>query len=306
MEEAEEKTETDVGKPQSTNASLEQSGRKLSLKDIRRYEKKTLLCPGGCGIELELGDIPKHDCSRDLRQRLESLENSSIKSKNSTSSDQGGAMEAVYKEQLALQDRKIEQMSTEIKELLLERSRRDEIFNNKETFYKEQIAALKEQVAKLEKRLQPRRPSNHDDDPFEEGNEAKEWAFRYDKLLAEKITLETLFQRREREFQREVEALKEEAAMLRESLHLEREMLSLEHDHETFNKLASLTDQLESLVQHKNQQRAKHKHHKASKEIRIGQHITNGRIRKRIPNSVGSSNSEFDEEEDVDMERLSN
>lgn len=302
MEETEEKTETDARKPQSANANLEQSGRKLSLKDIRRYEKKTLLCPGGCGIELELNDIPVHDCIRDLKQRLESVENR-FKSKEETASETG-TMDSVYKEQLALQDRKIEQMSTEIKELLSERSRRDEIFNNKETFYKEQIAALRDQVAKLERKLQLRRPSNQDEDAYDEDSGAKEWAFRYDKLLAEKITLETLFQRREREFQREVEALKEEAAMLRESLHLEREMLSLEHDHATFNKLASLTDQLESLVQHKNQQRGRHKHHKA-KDLGA-EPIANGRIpcRKRIPNSVGSSNSEFDE--DDDMEGISN
>lgn len=301
MEETEEKTETDTGSPQSANANLEQSGRKLSLKDIRRYEKKTLLCPGGCGLELELSDIPAHDCVRDLRQKLESVENNM--QGNELTANGTGTMEGVYKEQLALQDRKIEQMSTEIKELLSERSRRDEIFNNKETFYKEQIAALRDQVAKLERKLQLRRPSNNDEDAYEEGNGAKDWAFRYDKLLAEKITLETLFQRREREFQREVDALKEESAMLRESLHLEREMLSLEHDHATFNKLASLTDQLESLVQHKNQQRGRNKHHK-TKDL-AAEAIPNGRIRKRMPNSVGSSNSEFDEE-DMDMEGISN
>ena len=305
MEETDEKTETDGGSPQSANANLEQSGRKLSLKDIRRYEKKTLICPGGCGIELDLIDIPAHDCIRDLKQRLESVENN-LRSKEQTASETG-TMERMYQEQLALQDRKIEQMSTEIKELLSERSRRDEIFNNKETFYKEQIAALRDQVAKLERKLQLRRPSNHDEDMYEEGNGAKDWAFRYDKLLAEKITLETLFQRREREFQREVEALKEESAMLRESLHLEREMLSLEHDHATFNKLASLTDQLESLVQHKNQQRGKHKHHKGQTKDFGGEAMPNGRIpRKRIPNSVGSSNSESVDLDEEDMGGISN
>lgn len=302
MEETGEKTDT--GSPQSANANLEQSGRKLSLKDIRRYEKKTLLCPGGCGVELELCDVPAHDCVRDLRKRLDTMENN-LRSKEQTTNDTK-TMEAVYKEHLALQDRKIEQMSTEIKELLAERSRRDEIFNNKETFYKEQIAALREQVAKLERRLQLRRPSNHDEDAYEDGNGAKEWAFRYDKLLAEKITLETLFQRREREFQREVEALKEEAAMLRESLHLEREMLSLEHDYTTFNKLTSLTDQLESLVQHKHQQRGKHRHRKANRDM-DGDNMANGRIpRKRIPNSVGSSNSESVDFDEEDMEGINN
>ena len=308
MEETDEKTDGGTGSPQSANANLEQSGRKLSLKDIRRYEKKTLLCPGGCGVELELNDIPEHDCIRELRQRLECVESLRCK-EQSTNENSDSAMEGAYQEQLALQDRKIEQMSTEIKELLSERSRRDEIFNNKETFYKEQIVALRDQVAKLERKLQLRRPSNHDEDAHERGNEAKEWAFRYDKLLAEKITLETLFQRREREFQREVDALKEEAAMLRESLHLEREMLSLEHDYATFNKLASLTDQLESLVHHKHKQRGRHKHHKA-KDLSAGDAMKpNGRIpRKRIPNSVGSLNSEsvdFDEE-DMDMEGNSN
>ena len=304
MEETDEKTDGGTGSPQSANANLEQSGRKLSLKDIRRYEKKTLLCPGGCGVELELIDILQHDCVRDLRQRLESVEILWSK-EQSANEDSHSAMEGAYQEHLALQDRKIDQMSTEIKELLSERSRRDEIFNNKETFYKEQIVALRDQVAKLERKLQLRRPSNHDEDAYEGCSEAKEWAFRYDKLLAEKITLETLFQRREREFQREVGALKEEAAMLRESLHLEREMLSLEHDYATFNKLESLTDQLESLVQHKNKQRGRHKHHKV-KDLGAGDAMRpNGRIpRKRIPNSVGSSNSEsvdFDQE-DMDME----
>lgn len=295
MDEVEE--QTDISSPQSADTNLEQSGRKLSLKDIRRYEKKTLVCPGGCGVELDLADIPAHDCVRDLKQRLESVENN-LWDKEQKAQEKG-TMEEVYKEQLAMQDCKIAQMSTEIKELLSERSRRDEIFNNKETFYKEQITALMDQVAKLERKLQLRRPSR-EEESFGESNGSKEWAYRYDKLLAEKITLETLFQRREREFQREVEALKEEAAMLRESLHLEREMLSLEHDHATFNKLSSLTDQLETLVHHKNQQRGRHKSHKAKD---LSGDAINGRIRKRIPNSVGSSNSEFDEE---DMEGISN
>ena len=288
--------QTGISTPQAADANLEQSARKLSLKDIRRYEKKTLVCPGGCGVELDLSDIPRHDCIRDLRRRLESVENILWDKEHK----QTGTMEEMYKEQLALQDSKIAQMSIEIKELLSERSRRDELFNNKETFYKEQITALMEQVAKLERKLQLRRPSR-EEESHGDSNGAKEWAYRYDKLLAEKITLETLFQKREREFQHEVEALKEEAAMLRESLHLEREMLSLEHDHTTFNKLASLTDQLETLVQHKNQQRGRHKSHK-SKDL--NSEAVNGRIsRKRIPNSVGSSNSEFDEE---DMEGISN
>lgn len=303
MDETEE--QTGISSPQSTaDANLEQSGRKLSLKDIRRYEKKTLVCPGGCGVELDLNDIPAHDCIRDLKQRLETVE-SHLWDKEEKA-EETSTMEEMYKEQLAMQDCKIGQMSTEIKELLSERSRRDEIFNNKETFYKEQITALMDQVAKLERKLQLRRPSNHDEpeESFGEGNGTKEWAYRYDKLLAEKITLETLFQRREREYQREMDALKEEAAMLRESLHLEREMLSLEHDHATFNKLASLTDQLECLVQHKNQQRGRHnKSHKTAKDL-SGSEAMNGKIsRKRIPNSVGSSNSEFDDE---DMEGIGN
>lgn len=290
-----EEEQTGISPPQSADANLEQSGRKLSLKDIRRYEKKTLVCPGGCGAELDLSDIPTHDCIRDLRQRLESVETNLCDKEQKA--QETGAMENTYREQLALQDSKIAQMSTEIKELLLERSRRDEIFNNKETFYKEQITALMDQVAKLERKLQLRRPSNQEEGSFSETNGAKEWAHRYDKLLAEKITLETLFQRREREFEREIDALKEEAAMLRESLHLEREMLSLEHDHATFNKLSNLTDQLESLVQHK-QQRGRHKSgHKAKN---LGGEALNGRIRKRIPNSVGSSNSESVEDEDMD------
>lgn len=293
MDVTEESTDQCVSVPQSAgNANLEQRGRKLSLKDIRRYETKTLLCAGGCGAELKLSDIPGHDCIRELRKKLERVENPNSAGREIST------METTYKEHLALQDRKIEQMSTEIKELLSERSRRDEIFNNKETFYKEQIAALRDQVAKLEKKLQLRRPSNHDDAALEENDAVKEWALRCDKLLAEKITLETLFQRREREFQRELDALKEEAAMLRGSLHLEREMLSLEHDHTTFNKLATLTDQLETLVQHK-QQRGRHRHHK-EKDLNKDTAMPNGKIlRKRVPNSVGSSASEsadFDEE----------
>ncbi|XP_068747927.1 citron rho-interacting kinase-like [Montipora capricornis] len=306
MDKTVEGADQDASAPQSAgNFNLEQCGRKLSLKDIRRYGKKTLPCPGGCGEELELRDIPDHDCIRELRKKLESAENSV--SKGQSTDSETSIMENVYKEHLALQDRKIEQMSTEIKELLSERSRRDDIFNNKETFYKEQIAALRDQVAKLEKRLQLRRPSNHDDKAFEENDAVKEWALRYDKLLAEKITLETLFQRRERQCQREVEALKEEAAMLRESLHLEREMLSLEHDFTTFNKLASLTDQLETLVQHKHQQRGRRKHHKA-KDLCKDTLMPNGKIqRRRVPNSVGSSNSEsVDFEEDMDVEGISN
>lgn len=287
--------QTDISSPQAADVNLQQSGRKLSLKDIRRYEKKTLVCPGGCGVEMDLSDIPAHDCIRDLKQRLDSIVNN-LWDKEQEEKD---TMEERYKEQLEMQDCKIVQMSTEIKELLAERSRRDEIFNNKETFYKEQITALMDQVAKLERKLQLRRPSR-EEELFGETNGSKEWAYRYDKLLAEKITLETLFQKREREFQLEVAALKEEAAMLRESLHLEREMLSLEHDHATFNKLASLTDQLETLVQHKNKQRGRHKGHKTKD---LGGDAINGRIRKRIPNSVGSSNSEFDEE---DMEVISN
>lgn len=287
---------TGISPPQSTDANVEQCGRKLSLKDIRRYEKKTLLCPGGCGTDLDLNDIPTHDCMRDLRQKLESAEKKLCDKEEKAK--ETGVMENTYREQLALQDCKIAQMSTEIKELLLERSRRDEMFNNKETFYKEQITALMDQVAKLERKLQLRRPSNQEDESLSETNGAKEWAYRYDKLLADKITLETLFQRRERESQREIDALKEEAAMLRESLHLEREMLSLEHDHATFNKLAVLTDQLESLVQHK-QHRGRHKSSHKAKDL--GSETMNGRIRKRVPNSVGSSNSDIVDEEDMEV-----
>ncbi|KAJ7387481.1 hypothetical protein OS493_000811 [Desmophyllum pertusum] len=124
---------------------------------------------GGCGVELDLNDIPAHDCIRDLKQRLETVE-SHLWDKEEKA-EETSTMEEMYKEQLAMQDCKIGQMSTEIKELLSERSRRDEIFNNKETFYKEQITALMDQVAKLERKLQLRRPSNHDEpeESFGEG-----------------------------------------------------------------------------------------------------------------------------------------
>ena len=291
MEETEGQTEFDFS--QSTDASSDDSGRKLSLRDIRRYDKKTLMCPGGCGLELELTNIPNHECVRDLRQKLESIEGSLREEANKMT--EARETEALYKEQLWEQESKIEQMSTEIKELLSERSRRDEIFNNKETFYKEQLSALREQVTKLERKLQLRRPSNQDEDAFDGANSDRAWAFRYDRLLAEKITLETLFQRKAREYEREVEALKEEAAMLRESLHLERDMLSLEHDHATYRKLECLTDQLESLIQHKNQKREQRKQHKG-KEL-MDDESMNGVIRKRVPNSIGSSTSECDEDD---------
>lgn len=103
-------------------------------------------------------------------------------------------------------------MFVEIKELLLERLCCDELFNNKEIFYKEQIMVLMEQVVKLERKLQFWR-FLCEEELFGDLNGVKEWVYRYDKFLVEKIILEIFFQKRECEFQYEVEVFKEEVVM---------------------------------------------------------------------------------------------
>lgn len=255
------------------------------LCDIRRYEKKTLTCPSGCEAELALNEIPEHDCVQYLKSRLQIME-----TKLRTEEDKvnnASRLGTHYKEHFLAQESKIDQMSGDLKELLNERSRRDEMFNSKEVFYKEQITALREQVVKLERRLQVRRPSGssaNQDDYMTEGSVRD---FKYDQLMADKIGLETLFQRRERDYQREITALRGENALLRQSLHLERKILSLEHDQVAFQKLESLTDQLEEIIKQKKQKRDGAK---------------NGRVRHRIPNSLGSWNSDITEIDEDAME----
>ncbi|EDO37748.1 predicted protein [Nematostella vectensis] len=225
-----------------------------SLKDVRRYEKRTLACPSGCGIHLHLNEIPSHDCIRDLKQKVQGMEENLAELESRVA--EMLAIEAYYKDKLTTQEGKMEEMTIEIKDLVLERSRRDEIFSSKETFYKEQNAALKEQVAKLEKRMHglPRRPSNErvNEDEYEAVQRVeRDWAIRYDKLLAEKIALETLFHRKEREFAQEIAVMKEEVKALRDSLRLERDVMALEYDQANFDKLQELIDQLEDVVKRK-------------------------------------------------------
>lgn len=226
-----------------------------TLKDVRRYDKKTLVCPGGCEAQLQLHEIAKHECIKYLKEQLAQMDDHANELESRVA--EMVAMEAYYKTNLASLESKIEDMSEELRVLMLERTRRDEIFCNKETFYKEQTAALKEQVSRLEKRLQEtartKRPSQDGDDDVEGDIHRieKDWALRYDKLLAEKITIETLYQRKEREYQHDMNAMKQEVCALRDSLRLEREVMALEFDQANFDKLQSLIDQLEDLVRQK-------------------------------------------------------
>ncbi|XP_031551121.1 calponin homology domain-containing protein DDB_G0272472-like [Actinia tenebrosa] len=228
-----------------------------TLKDVRRYDKKTLVCPGGCEAQLLLSEIAGHECVEYLKNELKRMDENFNELESRVA--EMVAMEAYYKEKLSSLENKIEEMTEEMKVLLLERTRRDEIFSSKETFYKEQTAALKEQVAKLEKRRQEgrsqslKRPSGDDQDEAEYDIQRveREWALRYDKLLAEKITMETLYQRKDREYRQEMSAMKQEVYALRDSLRLEREVMALEYDQANFEKLQSLIDQLEELVRQK-------------------------------------------------------
>lgn len=224
-----------------------------TLKDVRRYDKKTLACPGGCEAQLQLHEIAKHECIKYLKNQLGEMDEH-VNDLESRVAEMV-AMEAYYKKNLASLETKIEDMSEELRVLMLERTRRDEIFCSKETFYKEQTAALKEQVSRLEKRLQETRTKHSSDGEDDvEGDIQrieKDWALRYDKLLAEKITIETLYQRKEREYQHDMNAMKQEVCALRDSLRLEREVMALEFDQANFEKLQSLIDQLEELVQQK-------------------------------------------------------
>lgn len=269
-----------------------------TLKDVRRYDKKTLKCPGGCCAQLQLHEITSHECLKYLKERLVQMEEHVVELESRVS--EMVAMEAYYKKNVSALESKIEDMSEEMKVLMLERARRDEIFSSKETFYKEQTAALKEQVSRLEKRIQETRsklPSSEDDALENDIHRIeKDWALRYDKLLAEKITIETLYQRKEREYQQDVSAMKQEVCALRDSLRLEREVMALEYDQANFEKLQSLIDQLEELVRQKKdthsviQEKGKLYCSANSEDFQVnGDHG-----KTRLPDSIGSLESEDD------------
>lgn len=248
------------------------------------------MCPSGCGAELALRAIPRHDCVKDLKYQLKVME-------TRLQSNEGNirGMDAHDREGVS-QESKTEQVSAEIRELLNERSRQDEIFNSKEVFYKEQLAVLREQVVKLESKLQGLHAPEEDDARNEHeqgGSEVKEWIFKYEQLLADKIGMEELFHKREREYQQEINALRAETSMLQQNLHLERKILSLEHDQAACQKLETLTDQLEELVKQK-----QHEYRKRENGPK------NGRVRHRIPNSVGSWTSEISEVDEEDTEEM--
>jgi hypothetical protein len=302
---------------QMNDEGLEQNIPEIkTLKDVRRYDKKTLVCPGGCGAHLLLFEIAGHECVKHLKEQLTSMEDNASELESRVA--EMVAMEAYYKEKLSSMENKIEEMTEEMKVLFLERNRRDEIFSSKETFYKEQTTALKEQVTKLEKRIQAegrtqKRPSFHDEDEeYDIQRVEREWALRYDKLLAEKITMETLYQRKDREYQQEMSAMKQEVYALRDSLRLEREVMALEYDQANFEKLQSLIDQLEELVRQKRIDSKEMNAEVGGKE-RIYQHQTKedyiseehdelseihhmnaSHGQKRLPSSVGSLDSEED------------
>lgn len=290
-----------------------------TLKDVRRYDKKTLVCPGGCEAQLLLSEIAGHECVRYLKDELKTMDENVNELESRVA--EMVAMEAYYKEKFFSLEKKVEEMTEEMKVLLLERTRRDEIFSSKETFYKEQTAALKEQVAKLEKRLQEgrtqtvKRPSGDDQDEvdYDIQRVEREWALRYDKLLAEKITMETLYQRKDREYQQEMSAMKQEVYALRDSLRLEREVMALEYDQANFEKLQSLIDQLEELVRQKRidsqkfddaqvgEKECLYQNHSEDDYMNEGndelgeiRDINANHAKKRLPDSVGSLESEED------------
>ncbi|KAK3710876.1 hypothetical protein QZH41_004277 [Actinostola sp. cb2023] len=238
----------------SEEVLVEERGLEIkTLRDVRRYDKKTLLCPGGCGAQLQLHEITKHECLQYLKDHLQHMEDNVDELESRVG--EMVAMEAYYKNNLSDLENKFEEMTEEMRVLVLERNRRDEIFSSKETFYKEQTIALKEQVSRLEKRVheeRSRRPTSEDDDvEYDIQRVEKDWALRYDKLLAEKITIETLYQRKDRQYQQDMNAMKQEVCALRDSLRLEREVMALEYDQANFEKLQSLIDQLEELVREK-------------------------------------------------------
>ena len=259
------------------------------LKDIRRYDKKTMLCPSGCGIELELSAIPNHDCVEELKRRL---------------AEQTAFVEEKEKLRMEQAD-KTEEIGNEMKELVSERSRRDEIFQSKETFYQEQVSALKEQVARLEKRT--RKLSNQLEGEEEETPEVSErdWRFEYDKLMAEKMTMETLFQHREKDYQKEIKSLKDEVMQLKDAVNFEKQMLALEYDEVAFKKLESLTQQLQSLIVQRHEQEAEYKTKEKDyiKQIDLLKDCVRKQennnavfgMRNKGLNSLGSLNSEEDE-----------
>lgn len=266
---------------EADNQVFESNVKKLS--DVRRYDKRTLACPSGCGAELALFEIPRHDCVKDLKSQLKMMEQK-LQSKEEGAQDDAGD-----------RARKLEQISANIQELLNERSRQEEAYRSKEAFYQEQLAVLREQVVQLQQVLHERgRLANGVESIAEEEESGgNEWKLRYERLLADKIDLEKVFRERERGYQQEITALRAETSMLQQNLHMERKLLSLEHDRAACEKLESLTDQLEQLIKQKRQNEQR-KHADTSAK--------NGRIRHRIHNSVGSWNSEIseiDEEEDA-------
>lgn len=269
-----------------------------TLRDVRRYDKKTLVCPGGCEAQLQLHEIAKHECVKYLKERLEQMDDHVNELESRVS--EMVVMEAYYKKNLSALETKIEDMSEELRVLMLERTRRDEIFCSKETFYKEQTAALKEQVTRLEKRLQEtrtKRPSEGDDVECDIQRIEKDWALRYDKLLAEKITIETLYQRKEREYQHDVSAMKQEVCALRDSLRLEREVMALEFDQANFDKLQSLIDQLEDLVRQKKDVVKEEKEHLYSNNQTDEDYVSEDQEERshaklRLPDSIGSLESD--------------
>ena len=252
------------------------------LRDVRRYDKRTLVCPSGCGAELALFQIPRHDCVKDLKSKLKMME------EKLQSKEQSG-----HGTQEEIRGVKLEQLQTE-------RTSEGETQHTNEALYQEQLNELRDQVARLQRALREReRVANGVDAITEEvEEEGGDWKARYERLLAGKVDLEKVFRERERGYQQQISALRAETAMLQQDLHLERKMLSLEDDRAACEKLEGLTDQLEQLIKRKQQheQKTTGKYADASTK--------NGRIRHRIPhNSVGSSwssdISELDEEEAV-------
>lgn len=256
------------------------------LKDIRRYDKKTMLCPSGCGIELELSAIPRHDCVEDLKKRLE-YQRALVKEKEKSRMEQA---------------EKADEISSEMEKLALERSRRDEIFQSKETFYQEQISALKEQVNRLEKKTRKLSNQLEGEENETEDLSERDWKMEYDRIVAEKKTMEILFQRREKDYQKEILNLKDEVTQLKDTVNFEKQMVALEYDEVAFKKLESLTKQLQSLIVQRHEQEAvyKNKERDYIKQIDLlkdcvkkqeGNQATLG-MRKRALNSLGSLNSD--------------
>ena len=84
----------------SDEVLMDRSTEIKTLKDVRRYDKKTLVCPGGCNAQLLLSEISSHECIKYLKDRVQQMDDNVSELESRVA--EMVAMEAYYKKNLAV------------------------------------------------------------------------------------------------------------------------------------------------------------------------------------------------------------